>query len=201
MHTQQRSEETRAQLLEAAEACFSESGYDGAGVSEICRRAGVSKGAFYHHFSTKQAIFLELLSRWLEGLDTQIARARQNAPDVLAALVTIAGMVQQVFEAGGGRLPIFLAFWMQAARDPAAWSVTVGHYRHYHALFAAMIADGIAEGSIAPTIQAAAAAQAIVSLGAGLILQGLLDPQGADWAHVVGDSIHIVLEGLRPHPA
>lgn len=199
MHTQQRGEETRAQLLEAAEACFSESGYDGAGVAEICRRARVSKGAFYHHFSTKQAIFLELLSRWLEGLDTQIARARQDTPNVLAALVTIAGMVQQVFEVGGGRLPIFLAFWMQAARDPEAWAVTIGHYRHYHTLFAAMIADGITEGSVAPTIDADAAAQAIVSLGAGLILQGLLDPEGADWAHVAGDSIHILLEGLRNH--
>ena len=59
---QQRSEETRARLLEAAEACFSESGYDGTGVAKICRRAGVSKGAFYHHFETKQAIFLELLN-------------------------------------------------------------------------------------------------------------------------------------------
>ncbi len=197
MHTQQRSEETRAQLLEAAEACFSESGYDAAGVAEICRRAGVSKGAFYHHFATKQAIFLELLVRWLEGLDTQIARARQDAPNVLAALVTIAGMVRQVFKIGGGRLPIFLAFWMQAARDPEAWVVTIGHYRHYHTLFEAMIADGIAEGSVALTINADAAAQAIVSLGMGLILQGLLDPEGADWGRVAEDSIHILLDGLR----
>lgn len=200
MRTQQRSEGTRAQLLEAAEACFSESGYDGASVAEICRRAGVSKGAFYHHFSTKQAIFLELLSRWLEGLDTQIALARQNAPDVLAALVTISGIVQQVFQVGRGRLPIFLAFWMQAARDPEAWAVTVGHYRHYHTLFEAMIAAGIAEGSVRPTIDAHAAAQAIVSLGTGLILQGLLDPEGTDWARVSGDSIHILLDGLRHHP-
>ncbi len=197
MHTQQRSEMTRAQLLEAAEVCFSASGYDGASIADICQRAGVSKGAFYHHFPTKQALFLELLSRWLEGLDTQIAQARQDASDVLAALQAIAGMVRRVFAAGSGRLPIFLVFWMQAARDPQAWTVTIGHYRHYHALFTEMIAEGIAEGSIAPTVDARAAAQSLVSLGVGLILQGLLDPQGADWGQVAEQSIQVLLDGLR----
>ncbi len=197
MHTQQRSETTRAQLLKAAEACFSISGYDGASIADICQRAGVSKGAFYHHFPTKQALFLELLSRWLEGLDTQIARARQDAPNVLVALQTIAGMVHQVFTLDKGRLPIFLVFWMQAARDPEAWAVTIGHYRHYQALFAAMIAEGIAEGSIAPTVDADAAAQALVSLGVGLIMQGLLDPKGADWGRVAENSVRILLDGLR----
>ena len=86
-----------------------------------------------------------------------------------------------------------------AARDPEAWVVTIGHYRHYHTLFEAMIVDGIAEGSVTPTIDADAAAQAIVSLGMGLILQGLLDPEGADWGRVAEDSIHILLDGLRNH--
>ncbi len=199
MHTQQRSKETRMQLLAAAETCFSALGYDGTGVAEICRQAGVSKGAFYHHFPTKQAIFLELLNRWLEGLDTQIAQARQDAPNVLTALLTIAGMMRQVFAAGSGRLPIFLAFWMKATRDPEAWAVTIGHYRHYHHLFTEMIQAGIADGSVAPSVNPSAAAQVIVSLGAGLILQGLLDPTGADWSRVVEDSVHILLEGLRNH--
>ncbi len=196
MRKQQRSEETRARLLEAAEACFSESGYDGAGVAKICRRAGVSKGAFYHHFQTKQAIFLELLNRWLEGLDAQMAQAWQDAANVPAALFHIAGMVRQVFDVGRGRLPIFLAFWMQASHDPDIWRATIGHYRHYQAVFAEMIDAGIEEGSIAP-VNASAAAQAIVSLGAGLIFQGLLDPEGADWGQAAEESIQILLEGLR----
>lgn len=196
MRTQQRSEETRARLLEAAEACFSESGYDGAGVAKICRRAGVSKGAFYHHFSTKQALFMELLNRWLEGLDAQMALARQNAADIPAALLHIAGMVREVFDAGSGRLPIFLTFWMQAAQDADIWKATIDHYRHYQAVFAELIAIGVAEGSLR-SVDASAAAQAIVSLGAGLLLQGLLDPEGADWGRVAEESVQILLAGLQ----
>ena len=193
---QQRSEETRARLLEAAEACFSESGYDGTGVAKICRRAGVSKGAFYHHFETKQAVFLELLKRALEGLDAQMAQVRQDAADVPTALLHIARSIRQLFDGGSGRLPIFLTFWMQASHDPEIWKATIGHYRHYQAIFTEMIEGGIVEGSITP-VNASAAAQAIVSLGAGMILQGLLDPEGADWGQVAEESIQILLEGLR----
>jgi len=61
---QQRSEETRKHILEAAQRLFSAKGYDATGVAEICQAAGVSKGAFYHHFLTKQAVFLVLLENW-----------------------------------------------------------------------------------------------------------------------------------------
>ena len=64
MPQQQRSEETRARILHAALECFSRTGYDASGVAEICAAAGVSKGAFYHHFPTKQAVFIELLNFW-----------------------------------------------------------------------------------------------------------------------------------------
>ncbi len=64
---QQRGEATRARILEAALDQFAAHGYEAASVDEICARAGVSKGAFYHHFESKQALFLALLNDWLKG--------------------------------------------------------------------------------------------------------------------------------------
>ena len=65
MARQRRGQESRERILEAAQLCFAQDGYNATGVAQICRRAGLSKGAFYHHFATKQAVFLELLNRWL----------------------------------------------------------------------------------------------------------------------------------------
>jgi len=65
MATQQRSEETYSRILDAAAASFARNGYERTGVAEICHAAGISKGAFYYHFSSKQALFLALLQRWL----------------------------------------------------------------------------------------------------------------------------------------
>ena len=66
---QLRSTETQERILSAAETAFASQGYDGTSVSAICEAAGVSKGAFYHHFDSKQAVFLQLLDRWLAGME------------------------------------------------------------------------------------------------------------------------------------
>jgi AcrR family transcriptional regulator len=52
-------------LLRAAEQVFAERGLGGAKVEEIARRAGVSKGAFYLHFESKEAALKELLESFL----------------------------------------------------------------------------------------------------------------------------------------
>lgn len=48
--------DTRARILEAALACFLQDGYEQTTVARICERAGVSNGALFHHFSSKDAI-------------------------------------------------------------------------------------------------------------------------------------------------
>jgi AcrR family transcriptional regulator len=196
MVQQRRGEETRARILEAAVECFAQHGYDATGVAEICDRARVSKGAFYHHFSSKQALFLELLERWLAGLDAQLGAARSGANTVPEGLVQMAGMVQPVFQEGSGRLPFLLEFWNKAARDPEIWRATIAPYYRYRDFFRNMIEAGIVEGALRP-VDPEVAAQVIVSLAVGLVLQGVLDPGGADWGRVAQDSVRLLLQGLE----
>ena len=51
--------ETREKLLETALALIWQSNYSSVGVNEICKQAGVTKGAFYHHFDSKASLFCE----------------------------------------------------------------------------------------------------------------------------------------------
>ncbi len=55
----------KVSLLKAAEEVFAERGLAGAKVEEIARRAGVSKGAFYLHFESKEAALEEVVTSWL----------------------------------------------------------------------------------------------------------------------------------------
>jgi len=195
MTAQRRGEKTRIRILKAAEECFALYGYDATGVAEICRRAGVTKGGFYHHFSGKQALFLELLERWLATLDRQLEAARDEAATVPEGLLRMAEMAVQLFAGASGQLPMFLEFWSKAARDPEIWQATIAPYRRYRDFFARLIEAGIAEGTLRP-VDPELAAHLIVSVAVGLVLQGVLDPHGADWEQVTQDSIGLLLENL-----
>ncbi|MDH7490531.1 MAG: TetR/AcrR family transcriptional regulator [Anaerolineae bacterium] len=196
MPIQQRAEETRARILNAAADCFAQHGYEAASVAEICERAGVSKGAFYHHFPSKQDLFMALLNDWLEGLDAGLRAVQVQAANVPQALRDMAGMVGFVLSSAGERLPMFLEFWTQAARDPDVWAATIAPYRRYREFFVQLVRAGVAEGSLRP-VDAEVAAQVIVSLAVGTILQGLLDSSGADWDRSLRQGIDMILESME----
>jgi hypothetical protein len=90
---------------------------------------------------------------------------------------------------------MFLEFWLQASRDETIWNAIIAPYHHYQDHFAKLVRDGIREGSLKP-VEASIAAQVIVSLAVGLLLQGVLDPGGADWEKTARESMRILLEGL-----
>lgn len=56
-----RPDERRAHLFDAALAVFAELGYDRATLSDVVDRIGVTKGCLYHHFQSKEQLFLALL--------------------------------------------------------------------------------------------------------------------------------------------
>ena len=190
---QQRSEETRGRILDAAVRRFAIAGYDAASVDDICAEAGVSKGAFYHHYPTKQAIFLALMQGWLGMIDLGLDATRRET--VPGTLVEMTNLLPGVFAAAEDRLPIFLEFWLQASRDEKVWKALIAPYHHYQETFTKLVEDGMAEGSLKP-VEAKVASQVIVSLAVGLVLQGVLDPHGADWEKTAREGMQILLNGL-----
>src|SRR5439155_25681111 len=55
--------QTREDIVEATGQVLRTAGYAGVRIEDICARAGVSRGAFYHHFPTKEAAIVALLER------------------------------------------------------------------------------------------------------------------------------------------
>ncbi len=72
--------QTRGRLLAAAEEVFSRLGYGGASVDLISAEAGLSKGAIYSNFESKEAVFLELLRTYMERDMAQLEQIVQLEP-------------------------------------------------------------------------------------------------------------------------
>jgi AcrR family transcriptional regulator len=82
----ERSATTRQALLASARALFTERGFSATAREDIVERAGVTRGALYHHFANKEAVFRAVFEDLERELAERIATAAVAAPDPLAQL-------------------------------------------------------------------------------------------------------------------
>lgn len=74
--TSEQAAETREAILAAARTLFAEHGYAGASIAVIVEAAGVTKGALFHHFDSKEDLFVEVWTQLQVEMDKE---ARESA--------------------------------------------------------------------------------------------------------------------------
>jgi AcrR family transcriptional regulator len=84
----QRRATTRRALLDAARSLFAEKGYHGTAAEEIVGRAGLTRGALYHHFEDKKDLFRVVVDEMEGEIDEEIEaaeRAHSGLPEAVMA--------------------------------------------------------------------------------------------------------------------
>lgn len=84
---QSRSQATRLALITAARQLFVERSYAGTGTPELVAAAGVTRGALYHHFADKQALFRAVVEAEAAAVADEIERAAPVDLPPLGALI------------------------------------------------------------------------------------------------------------------
>jgi AcrR family transcriptional regulator len=82
----ERSETTRRQLLAVARELFAAQGYSATPIDNVVERAGVTKGALYHHFRTKRDLFRAVFEDIERELVEAVVIAADGAPDPLEGM-------------------------------------------------------------------------------------------------------------------
>src|SRR4051794_27076976 len=84
----ERGEATRAALVAAARGLFAERGYGAVGTEEVVRRAGVTRGALYHHFRDKRDLFRAVYEETELEIVASIGARMEGVADPMELLVT-----------------------------------------------------------------------------------------------------------------
>ena len=138
---------TRDRILSAALEVFAGKGYHRATVDDIVRVSGTSKGAVYHHFPTKEALFLALVDDFAERLATGVAATIAERHGALAKVEGALGAALATF-AENERLArlILLEAVSLGATYQAKRAEVAGRFA---ALIRGYLDEAVEEGSIA----------------------------------------------------
>jgi AcrR family transcriptional regulator len=81
---------TRARILAAAERLFAEDGYGGVSMPAIAKASGITAGAIYRHFESKEGLFFEVLERAVHGVPpvAEPSGAGTDMPTIVANYTT-----------------------------------------------------------------------------------------------------------------
>ena len=157
----------RLELVDLAQRLFLERGYEKTTVSDVIDAAGVSKGAFYHHFRAKEDLLEAIAERFARQSLEAVGAVR--ADPALNALQRLNGMLTRMRAWKMDAMPELRAMFTAMLQANNA----VLYYRIVGAVFAAIapaltevIAEGQREG-IFDVADAALAAEAMVSLSEG----------------------------------
>jgi TetR/AcrR family transcriptional repressor of nem operon len=94
---------TREKILDSAQALILDHGFGATTVDALVARAGITKGAFFHHFGSKNELARALLDRYVlmdrQHLQGHLARARKLASDPLQQILILIGLYEEDFEA------------------------------------------------------------------------------------------------------
>ena len=188
----ERGEATRAALIEAARELFTERGYSAVGTNEVVQRAGVTRGAMYHHFPDKRELFravYEDTERLLvEGLAAQVAEIE----DPWEALV--AG-VRHFFDISSE--PQLMRMGLIDGPSVLGWVEwrEVGN-RYGLGITTAALQRAMDAGALRPADVTMLAHMLLAALGeAGMLLANADDPQAE--RERVEATLMAMLEGLR----
>jgi AcrR family transcriptional regulator len=120
------SEATRAALLEQATALFAERGYVGTSLEDVASASQVTRGAVYHHFASKQALFEAVLDRQEARVSAEVIAAASTADPWDAAMLALDTYLTQCCDPVYGRLvwlegPAALGWhrWRECEKDHA----------------------------------------------------------------------------------
>jgi AcrR family transcriptional regulator len=79
---------TRGQLIEVATGLFADRGYEGTSIEAVLAAAGVSRGALYHHFAGKEALFRAVLEAVSDRVTAEVTEAIRDCTDPVDAMRT-----------------------------------------------------------------------------------------------------------------
>jgi AcrR family transcriptional regulator len=167
----------RDQILDAATARFAANGFQATGMADVIAATGLSAGAVYRYFRSKDELIAAIVDRVLGQAAARFEQllAEGHAPEPAEAVATAVEMVGDIADRGPVDMTrVAVQAWAEALRNPAVAAVAGNAYATMRSYFVEVARREQRAGRFAPDADPARLGSALFSLVLGFLLQRLL---------------------------
>ncbi|ASS66957.1 MULTISPECIES: TetR/AcrR family transcriptional regulator [unclassified Paenibacillus] len=199
--TEQYRKEKRASILEAALDCFVEKGFQATSVDDIVRRSGMSKGALYGYFSSKEEMYIDLAHSRMDEMAEIVHGPFSQLNGATAKIKSLfARFRNQPLTDLRKWLAFHLEFMVYISRNPEL----IGMHSNYRdkglGLVGRLLAEGKASGEFRSDLDETAASYIFWSVRDGLAVNFMLGGDEEEYKRILDRMEEMLLRHLRKEP-
>ncbi|RST87378.1 TetR/AcrR family transcriptional regulator [Aquibium carbonis] len=191
----ERRDQQVARILDAAKTCFVRSGFQGASMQQICSEVGMSPGALYRYFPSKEAI-IEAITEADRRRDAEIFSVLTLGGDVVDGFVA-AAMAHIRYMHESGNAPLFAEIRAESMRNDAIDFACKMSMKDVDDSFRSFLRGAVDRGEIDPCADLDTILPVMVAFGEGLAINDL-PAQGVDFERLEVVIRAIATAVLRP---
>ncbi|HEX6354983.1 TetR/AcrR family transcriptional regulator [Actinophytocola sp.] len=189
--TQRSRDARRQQVVDAARRCFARSGFRATSMQDIFAESGLSAGAVYGYFASKEelvgTIVEEVVTEIVTGVEAALDAEEPATPDEV-----IRGVFDVLDRQDGAAATLAVQVWAEALHNPALGELVAAGYRTLRERFTRLVRHYQRAGLLDQAAKADDVARFLTTLGPAFVFQrALLD--GVD-----AQTFHKGLMGFRP---
>jgi AcrR family transcriptional regulator len=191
---------TRARLLDAAARVYAARGFAGATLDDVAEEAGLTKGAVYGHFGSKDNLLVALMEEYVAAeIAEQVSLSDRDETTWKRPLVGSDRFMQELDESPIA-FRLLVEFWLAAGRDEAMRERFAGGLEALRQMFAGFATDSSADAGIEVTPEAARHfANVSLGLSIGLGMMRVVDRDQISPA-LLGTALSALIRGFERDP-
>jgi AcrR family transcriptional regulator len=195
MSRKERAQLTRQKLVDAALELFFERGYDNVTVDDICGKAGVSKGAFYGHFKSKDQAVVEEFLKVDDYYQEMLPQILQEKTYVDKGIAFVRLALRYI--ASQGEMVMKIAYSSQISPGRKASPIAYGD-RMLYRVVESLVKEAQEAGEVRQDLDSAEIAQVIIRSIRGIVYEWCLQDGGFDLEEAAIPLASVLTDGLLP---
>jgi AcrR family transcriptional regulator len=189
------SEERKTQILTAATKVFTKHGFSGARMDDIVAESGLSKGAIYWYFDSKDSIIISILDQFFNWETAHLRELLEREVSAQKKLEIFVETTIKDLEKIKPLMPILFDFWSLSVRKKTVNQAIKRYYQNFLDLIEPIIQQGIDQGELRQ-INVSETAIALGAIFEGTILLYFYFPDTVDFEKQFRSNLDLILEGL-----